>query len=492
MYSVYYKNPKEDLVCFYDNSVTAFGINGANNDLALIDPVLTLEDSMAGEFNFTITEHNLAYNELERLTTIIEVWKRDKVYWRGRITEQSSDFYKQISVHAEGIMAVLNDSLMPYGVYTNIPVSEYFKILIKNHNDIMTAKGDTTKLFDMGNVTVTGTINTKTTNYENIMTLVQELVDNFGGHIQILYDHDNKQTIQWLADYSKTSSQAIQFRNNLMDYTSSFDETDFCTAVVPLGDKIKRTMGPEFFERGYLSETDGTKVANNTTMRVNHYITYMGNGNGIKIEVKTKNIDVMQISMRLYIYEVFDWNLENQNLKKVTDQYFADKINDAFTFELPFDVYKYVNTGSVGFKMVLMFDSRVLNGDEISNVYVYSDEEKLNICPLQKGIPYVVNNDTLPYHGWICKKVDFSGYKNVTNTVNDIIGLKDAAEEYLKETQFDSMNIEVTAFDLSILNPKKSIDIPIKKLPRYITIDDKYLVTGDGQYYILNRGGDNE
>lgn len=485
MYSAYYKNANEDPVCFYDNSVSGFGINGANHALTLIDPVLALEDSLAGEFNFTITQDNLAYDKIEKLTTVIEVWKNGSVYWRGRVTEQSSDFFKQISMHAEGSMAYLNDSFAPYKVYNNIPVDEYFKNLIRNHNRIMEEKGDNDKIINIGNVTVTGNVARKVTNYENTMTLVQELLDNYGGHLQMIYDHDGYQAINWLADYPRQSTQAIQFRTNLMDYTSQFDESDFCTAVIPLGEKIKRTMGPEFFTKGWIDEGNGAEVPNDTTMRVNHYITYLGNGGSIRIEVRTKKIECEQMSIKLYMYEY-----DNRVLKKVSERYFTDKINDAFVFEVPFDIYSEIK-GTPAFRFVMMFDGQVLPDDMISNVYVYSDEEKLNLCPIQNGIPYVVNEDTLPYHGWICKKVDFAGFKNESNYIHDVYPLLDLAKEYLTQTQFNNITIEITAFDLSILNPKKPIDIPINKNRRYITSDGKYLVTADGQYYIL-KGGDEE
>ena len=81
MYSIY-----ADGVCIYND---VFSLD----DMKVVNPKLTLEDSAAGSLELTLPHTNKAYDTIIRMVTEISVKKHGEEIWSGRVLSESKDFW---------------------------------------------------------------------------------------------------------------------------------------------------------------------------------------------------------------------------------------------------------------------------------------------------------------------------------------------------------------------------------------------------------------
>lgn len=236
MYEIYC-----DDVCIYDD---------LNNqaEFRLISPELDLEDNTAGTLSFTMPVTNEGYNSLTRLKSLIKVFRNGSEIWRGRPLTENVDFYKNRKIVCEGELAFLNDTLQPQHMFENPSVRDFLSAILANHNAQVSAD----KRFTLGAVTVTEKMKNEEsqpdeyfddvivyTNFDTTLSCITEkLINNLKGHIIVRWDNGVRY-LDYLKDYPTTSSQIIRFGENLMDFVIDYDESEFCTVVIPLGERYE-------------------------------------------------------------------------------------------------------------------------------------------------------------------------------------------------------------------------------------------------------------
>lgn len=222
MYSIY-----ADGVCIYND---VFSLD----DMKVVNPKLTLEDSAAGSLEMTLPHTNKAYDTIVRMVTEISVKKHGEEIWSGRVLSESKDFWNNRVLYCEGELAYFNDSVQPPAEYAGKSVREYLEQLISVHN----AKVGANRQFAIGAVTVVDeNFPTYYTNYEKTMELLNALVEIYGGHLRVR-KVDGVRYLDYLKEYPDTCSQVIQFGSNLIDFTRNWDSTEYATAIVPLGNRL--------------------------------------------------------------------------------------------------------------------------------------------------------------------------------------------------------------------------------------------------------------
>lgn len=221
-----------DGVCIYsDVSMT--------DETKIIDPTLNLSDNNSGSFTFTLPPSNIAYNTIERLTTLIEVYRDDELLWEGRAISERTDFWGCRNITCEGALSFLNDTIQPQAEYHDMTVRGFLEQLISIHN----AKVEAFKQFTVGSVTVTDSNDSiyRYTNYEKTIECINDkLLDRLGGHIRTR-KVNGVRYIDYLDDYPSVTSQEIVIGKNLLDFTKSFDMTDFATVIVPKGARLEES-----------------------------------------------------------------------------------------------------------------------------------------------------------------------------------------------------------------------------------------------------------
>lgn len=221
MYSIY-----ADDICIYNDKYSL-------EDMKLLNPKLTLEDNAAGTLTMTVPSTNRGYEYIQRMMSDIFVLKDGIEIWRGRVLSENEDFYKNRELTCEGELAFLNDTIQPPKTYSGISISDYISSLLSVHNE--KALGD--KQFIIGTVTVSDdNFPDHSTNYEKTIKLLNDLVDEYGGHLQIRKENSARY-LDYLSDYPNSCTQTIRFGENLIDYTKGWDMSEFATVIVPLGNR---------------------------------------------------------------------------------------------------------------------------------------------------------------------------------------------------------------------------------------------------------------
>lgn len=209
-----------------------------DNELMLLDPVLTLEAGKAGSLEFTIPP-NRAIN-VYRFTSRIRVYKNRVKIWTGRVLEDSLDFRKFRKIFCEGHLAIFNDTVArPYRFGGS--VTDYVQLLLDMHNSQVLPDLQV----ELGTVTVVDSndfIPRSDTSYPSIQQIMKDkLIGSLGGYFVMEEDQDNKFVLNYYKDSPFLTAQTIKFGENLLDITQHRSGTGIVSAVLPLGAKIEDT-----------------------------------------------------------------------------------------------------------------------------------------------------------------------------------------------------------------------------------------------------------
>ena len=240
--------------------------------MKVIKPKLILEDSAAGSLTITLPSTNVGYNLIEKLITDISVRKNDNEIWAGRVISEDMDFWNNRTLYCEGELAFLNDTTQPPAEYHDISVRDFLITLIDIHNSkvveyrdyliddssgnsITDSRGNSisgrinlpsNRQFQIGSVTVYDDNDSlyRYTNYEKTIECINEkLIDRLGGHLRVRKNNGIRY-LDYLQDYPNTNSQTIEFGENLVDFTRNWDESEFATVIVPLGNRLDEDEKP--------------------------------------------------------------------------------------------------------------------------------------------------------------------------------------------------------------------------------------------------------
>lgn len=209
-------------------------------ELALNNPVVTLEANKAGSFSFSLTPEHPFYDLVRRQKSIIEVYRNNDLVFSGVAVKVQDTLFKERKFTCEGELAYLNNSIQRPARYQGITKRQYLETIIAIHNEQV----EESKRFTVGMVTIPGQdeLIYCYTNMESTMKCLKEdLVDDYGGIIRIRHENGIRY-IDYLDDSQSTNSQAIQIGVNLLDFTSGIDSGDIATAVIPLGAKLDETV----------------------------------------------------------------------------------------------------------------------------------------------------------------------------------------------------------------------------------------------------------
>ena len=225
-------------------------LTGAADRLFVRDPSVYLAVGKAGEMSFTLQADHPYLSKLRRMSGLVELLDGSTPIYRGRIIKNTKDFYGAHKIATEGIMAALNDSLIPPFAYPDDfaedeayqaaaaggNVVEYlFKWFLHQHNSGVSAE----QQIKPGICTVTDPnnyISRSSTEYLTSMEAIRgKLSDSsLGGYLLIRYESDGNY-LDYYAELPLTNTQPVEFATNLLDLNSEVDGTQIYTAILPLG-----------------------------------------------------------------------------------------------------------------------------------------------------------------------------------------------------------------------------------------------------------------
>ena len=222
----------------------------ADEKLIIRDPSVKLAVSKAGEMSFTVDAEHPYLSNLRRMSGLVELLDGTLPIYRGRITSDTKDFYGAHKIETEGIMAVLNDSIIPpfnfpedftedasykAAAASGNVVEFFFRWILSQHNAQVTAE----QQIKPGVITVSDQNNYITRSSEEYATAMSTISDKLiksalGGYLLIRYEDDGNY-LDYYAALPLTNTQSVEFAENLLDLSSETDGTNIYTAILPEG-----------------------------------------------------------------------------------------------------------------------------------------------------------------------------------------------------------------------------------------------------------------
>lgn len=472
MYSIY-SSIGGHTVCLYDDTVS-------NPSVKVIEPVLTLEDSSAGSLTFKLAPNNIGYSEITvedemvdhvdsggevvkkkvtrtldlvaRMQSTIRVYRDGEEIWEGRVLSEERDFQNLRSIYCEGELSYLNDTCQPQRQYHDITLRQFLETVIALHN----ARVDESKQFTVGAVTVSDNldISYRYTQFEKTMEVVNNLVNDYGGHLRIR-KVNGVRYLDYLAEYPNVNSQQIKFGSNLLDFTCSWDMSELCTVVMPTGHVVREATSTTIGDPIAPINPDGVPTTGQflyverSTNRIelkadpslagyrtaeyvvepgkNYYVSCRLHGDLVMYAIYTIN--------QLGQYEVLDYKQAGSGSQIGYTDLIDQKIN------IPLGGSRVIVCGW-GTDVPVMLKGEI-EATEGLDEYLTVEECANDGSWHQQGSVYVTNQELITKYGWIEKQIAFS-------EVEDKDVLYQNAKTYLKDGQFDEMTIEISAIDLSI------------------------------------------
>lgn len=202
---------------------------------------VTLEVNKSGSFTFSIYPDHFYYDKFVRLKTVITVYKSGRIVFRGRILNDVTDYWNNKVITCEGELGFLQDSIIRPFSFEGTP-AELFTKFVEEHN----SQVDEFKRFKIGTITVEDPndyISRSNTGYESALSNINSrlIESDTGGNFYITHGEDGTDpipTINYLADFTKVSTQKIEFGSNLKNYTKTVKAEEIATAIIPLGTNV--------------------------------------------------------------------------------------------------------------------------------------------------------------------------------------------------------------------------------------------------------------
>ena len=226
------------------------------NNLKIISPKLQLEVNKINYFDFTIYPDHPYYNMINKLKSMIVVYRNNDILFRGRAYSIEKGFYNQKLVECESDLGFLNDSILrPFNFEGDI--DDFLEQIVNNHNAQVPAYHQ----FTLGNITVTdnnGYLARSSINPIKSLDVIQDkLIKTYGGYLCVRHEN-NINYLDYLEDFTTLSTQTIELNKNLLDLKNTIDSEGFATHLIPYGARLLDEEGRETDVR-----LDITSVNNN-------------------------------------------------------------------------------------------------------------------------------------------------------------------------------------------------------------------------------------
>ena len=208
-------------------------------ELALLELSVELGLEKAGTAAITLPYEHPYYGAFVSYRTEVTIYRDNVLLFRGRALYPSDDFLRRRTITCEGERCFLRDGVMRPYLYQDNPAA-VFNAVVGLYN----AQVEAFKQFKVGTVTVSDPndyIRLESESAEAISDTIDKLVERCGGYIVFTTDASGQRCINWLADVNYSNNQAVEFGENLLDFSRTGENTDLATRVVPYGAKDETT-----------------------------------------------------------------------------------------------------------------------------------------------------------------------------------------------------------------------------------------------------------
>lgn len=225
------------MIQMYTDGALAF--DSRLRDYALTGLKATLGLNKGGTATIQMPPGHPAYSSFVSYKTLVEIYRDNKLRFRGRALYPTDDFKLNRTITCEGERCFFRDGVHRPYVYEGTP-AEIFAMVVELYN----AQVEEFKQFVPGTVTVTdsnGTIKLESAEAEDFGVTIDKLVEKCGGFIVFTTNQAGRRVVNWYASVDYSSGQFIEFGANLMDFSRTTANSDLATVIVPYGAKDEAT-----------------------------------------------------------------------------------------------------------------------------------------------------------------------------------------------------------------------------------------------------------
>lgn len=194
-----------------------------------------------------------AYNSFISYRTIVEIYRRDELVFRGRALYPTDDFDNQRTITCEGERCFLRDAVIQPYLYQTSPEVIFTDVITRYNKQV-----EPFKRFRIGVITAKDPNDYQRIESESatpISEVIDKLVEYVGGYVVFTTAPDGQRVINWYGSLDEMCSQTIEFGENLLDFSSTGANTELATVIYPYGAKNEETG-----ERVTIKDVNGGKL----------------------------------------------------------------------------------------------------------------------------------------------------------------------------------------------------------------------------------------
>lgn len=331
--------------CLYDSELDEFQIE---------NPILSSEVNSVDEFKITIYPDHPYFENISKLSSIVTVYRDDKLIFKGRVIALEYGFHNEAKVTCEGTLAFLLDTVIrPFDFpnneqfesldYEKDNVIEYFlNWILENHNE----QAKDFQKIRLGTVTVTDPNNyiaRSNIEFQNCFEVIKSSLLNTHGGYLIIRDIDGENVLDYIEDFTtnglKTGNklvctQKIEFGENLIDLTQESDASNIKTGIIPLGARLEDDEGTETDKYLTIADLPDGVLSDGVIKSGDHIInTYLSEKYGAIYEtVKWEDVKVAEnLQSKALSYIADSVKFKNSITIKAIDLRLTDEQIGAFT-----------------------------------------------------------------------------------------------------------------------------------------------------------------
>lgn len=308
MYKVYADN-----TLIYDSTL---------DDYAITSGEIELEINKSGSFTFSIYDDHPYFSHIQKMKTIVTVYKRDRIIFRGRVITDALGFFKEKTFTCEGELGFLLDTIQRPYTFQGTPAD-----LLKQYIDTHNAQVEEAKQFEIGTITVTDPndyITRSNSAYEDTLTNINDrLIDLLGGYFYVSRNAQNGAVLNYYEDSPFLCEQKIEFGENLLDFVKTDSAEEIATAIIPLGAKIE--------EEEETQETQSEGEAGEEIEEAENRVTIESVNDGKDYIYDQEAVDTYGW---IWATETWDDVTEPANLKRKAEELLAQRKLQNITIEI--------------------------------------------------------------------------------------------------------------------------------------------------------------
>jgi hypothetical protein len=219
------------------------------DDVLLYDPFLdgyelqklecTVSLEKAGTAEIVMPAGHPGYEAFTEFRTVMTIYQDDELLFRGRALYATDDANNNRTLTCEGERNFLRDGVLDPYLYQAAP-AVIFADVIGKYN----AQVESFKQFQIGAVTAedpNGYLRLESESAEQISDVVDKLIERVGGYLVFSTNGSGQRVINWYGELTEESDQAIEFGENLLDFSRTGANTELATRIYPYGAKNETT-----------------------------------------------------------------------------------------------------------------------------------------------------------------------------------------------------------------------------------------------------------